>query len=121
MGQDLNSSDTARIEWCISTLNGMKALGREAPLGDKWPDLVMVIAALKRVLEPNLPTPLGLETNTELWAVCYLHDWDPDGKIYPEVHSIHEHWKDAEEECRTRMSPGKYWVRRGRLAAPKTL
>lgn len=54
MGQDLNASDTARLEWCISTLDSVKDLGRNEPLGDKWRDVVMVIGALKRVLQPNL-------------------------------------------------------------------
>lgn len=55
MGQDLNASDKARVEWCISVLNDVKDLGRNNSLGDKWPDVVMVIAALKRVLHQNLP------------------------------------------------------------------
>jgi hypothetical protein len=54
MGQDLNTSDQARIEWCITTLCAVKDLGRLQPLGDMWPQVVMVIGALRRVLEPNL-------------------------------------------------------------------
>ena len=49
----------------------------------------------------------------DLWCVCYLHDWDPDGKIYPQVHSIHESWRDAEDERKSRLNPEKYWVTRG--------
>jgi hypothetical protein len=56
-----------------------------------------------------------MDANTELWAVTYLHDWDPDGKIYPQVHSIHERWEDAETERKTRISPEKYWVTRARF------
>lgn len=53
------SSDTLRIEWSIEVLEDVKALGRDKPLGDKWPDLVMVIGTLKRVLEPNLSEHLA--------------------------------------------------------------
>lgn len=56
MGQDLNASDVARLEWCLSTLESVKDIGRDAPLGDRWPDVVMVIGTIKRVLEPNLAT-----------------------------------------------------------------
>lgn len=54
MGQDLNLSDVARLEWCVTTLNRVKDLGRDVPLGDRWPEVVMVISTLKRVLQPNL-------------------------------------------------------------------
>lgn len=55
------------------------------------------------------------ELGDELWVVMYLHDWDPDGRVHPQVHSIHLDWKKAEEERRTRISPEKYWVTRGNL------
>jgi hypothetical protein len=53
--QHLSESDTARVEWCISVLEDVKTLGRDNTLGDSWPHVVMVIGALKRVLQPNLP------------------------------------------------------------------
>lgn len=50
----------------------------------------------------------------EYWVVLYLHDWDPDGKVYPDIHSLHADYADAERE-RARMSnPEKYHVRRVR-------
>lgn len=52
---------------------------------------------------------------SEYWAVLYLHNWDPDGKVYPEIHSIHKTWQEAEAERASRISPEKYWVRRARL------
>lgn len=52
---------------------------------------------------------------TELWAVLYLHDWDPSGKVYPEIHTIHGTWQEAEAEKRHTGSPDKYWVRRCRV------
>ena len=55
MGQDLNDSDKARIEWCISVLRDIADLGRNQPLGDLYPQAVMVIGTLKRVLDPNIP------------------------------------------------------------------
>lgn len=56
-----------------------------------------------------------MPTGTELWMVLYLHNWDPDGKVCPQCHSIHSTWQAAEEEKRTRIDPGKYWVVRGNL------
>jgi hypothetical protein len=58
-----------------------------------------------------------MEANTELWVVTYLHDWDPNGKVYPEVHCIYERWQDAEAARKSMGNPEKYWVRRARLAS----
>ena len=62
----------------------------------------------------------------ELWVVLYLHNWDPVDPVtkvqpvYPEVHSIHNTWQEAEDERTSRISPEKYWVRRGRLQSKQT-
>ena len=59
--------------------------------------------------------------DAEFWVVLYLHDWDPVDPVtkvqpvYPEIHSIHTTWRAAEDERASRISPEKYWVRRGRL------
>ncbi len=71
-------------------------------VGQHWKARAMLSAA---------PVPVPL---TEYWCVLYLHDWDADGKVYPEVHSLHASWQEAEKERATRMSPEKYWVRRAR-------
>jgi len=47
------SSDTLRIDWCVRVLEGIKQGGREK-LGDAYPEVLQVIGALKRVLEPNI-------------------------------------------------------------------
>lgn len=44
----------------------------------------------------------------EVWCVLYLHDWDPDGKVYPEVHTIHLTWQEAEAERASKIDPGQY-------------
>lgn len=54
MGQDLNASDVARLEWCILALESVKNLGRNSPLGNRWADVVVVIGTIKNVLKPNL-------------------------------------------------------------------
>ncbi|MES2942945.1 MAG: hypothetical protein V4772_08775 [Pseudomonadota bacterium] len=46
------SSDTLRIDWCVRVLEAIKQGGREK-LGDAYPEVLQVIGALKRVLEPN--------------------------------------------------------------------
>jgi len=63
---------------------------------------------------------------TELWALLYLHDWDPPksdqehrwepGKnVFPGIHAVYATWKEA-EAVRSKMSdPAKYWVSRARL------
>jgi len=49
----LDASDLARLEFCLNTLTGLKNLGRHNPLGDKWPEVVIVLDALKTVLRPT--------------------------------------------------------------------
>jgi len=48
----LDASDLARLEFCLNTLTSLKNLGRHNPLGDKWPEVVIVLDALKTVLRP---------------------------------------------------------------------
>jgi len=50
----LDASDLARLEFCLNTLTSLKNLGRHNPLGDKWPEVVIVLDALKTVLRPTL-------------------------------------------------------------------
>lgn len=69
----------------------------------------------------KLAAQAKLEAESELWVVCYLHNWDPAHSVtglqpvYPEVHSIHKTWKEAEAERASKINPNQYWVRRGRL------
>jgi hypothetical protein len=53
---------------------------------------------------------------TELWALLYLHDWDPDGEVYPEIHAVYETEKDAIDA--QRKLGFKYHVRRVWLSSP---
>jgi hypothetical protein len=62
----------------------------------------------------------------ELWALCYLHDWDPPkegqehrwepGKnVFPQVHAFYTSWQEAEAVRRDMGdSAGKYWVVKAR-------
>lgn len=50
----VSESDRARIEWCINIVREIADLGRDKPLGDLYPQAVMVSATLKKVLEPNI-------------------------------------------------------------------
>ena len=54
MSEQLNDSDKARLEWCVAMVREIADLGRDKPLGDLYPQAVQVVAALKRVLEPNV-------------------------------------------------------------------
>jgi hypothetical protein len=56
-----------------------------------------------------------MDKNTELWAVTYLHNWDPTGKIYPEVHAIYNTFQEAEAVRKAMSDPSKYWVTRARI------
>lgn len=47
------TSDELRIDWCVRTLEGVKEGGR-AQLGAAYPEILQVIGALRRVLEPGL-------------------------------------------------------------------
>jgi hypothetical protein len=50
----VSESDKERIEWCIATVREIADLGRDKPLGNLYPQAVMVVGTLKRVLEPNI-------------------------------------------------------------------
>ena len=61
----------------------------------------------------------------ELWALCYLHDWDPPregqehrwepGKnVFPEVHAFYHSWQEADAIRSYMSTPEKYWVVRAR-------
>lgn len=49
------TSDMLRIDWCVRMLEGIKEGGREK-LGDAYPDIIQIVGALKRVMEPSLDT-----------------------------------------------------------------
>ena len=54
MSEQLNDSDRERIRWSIEMLNDITSLGRDKPLGDLYPVSLLVVGALKKVLEPNI-------------------------------------------------------------------
>jgi hypothetical protein len=44
-------------------------------------------------------------------ALLYLHNWDPDGKVYPEVSGLYNTAAEAHTARGKKVSPEKYWVR----------
>lgn len=75
--------------------------------------------AILAALEPQEAEP------AELWALCYLHDWDPPkegqehrwepGKnVFPAVHAFYHSGREAEAIRATMSEPDKYWVVRAR-------
>jgi len=56
-----------------------------------------------------------MDFTTEFWVITYLHDWDPTGKVYPEVHAIYKTWQEAEAVCKAMIDPTKYFVRRAKF------
>jgi hypothetical protein len=54
-------------------------------------------------------------TPPELWAMLYLHDWDLNGKVYPEIHAVYHTWYQAETARRSKSDPSGYHVRRVRF------
>ncbi len=81
-----------------------------------WELQAQVEAKMRMKAEEALAAPL-----TELWALCYLHDWDPPkegqehrwepGKnVFPEIHAFYRTWQEAEAVKRDMGSASKYWV-----------
>lgn len=78
---------------------------------------------VKRIeaLEAGQPqSPTGPK---EMWAMLYLHDWDPPkegqehrwepGKnVFPEIHNVYDTMREANEVLSRMSDPKKYWVRR---------
>jgi hypothetical protein len=70
---------------------------------------------------------------TEMWALLYLHDWDPPkagqehrwepGKnVFPEIHTAYPTLEEAKAAV-VRMgspNPDKYWIRRFHLPPTQT-
>lgn len=51
----------------------------------------------------------------EYWALLYLHNWDADGKVYPQIHALYGTWQQAEAVRKAMENPGKYWVRAAKV------
>ena len=48
-----------------------------------------------------------------VWVLCYKHDWDKDGRIYPEVHTFcYLSEEEAREDRDSMLDPSKYWLRK---------
>lgn len=57
--------------------------------------------------------PLRIKENrTEAWALLYLHDWDPNGQIFPQIHGLYDSWEEAEAIRKTKAHPREYHVHR---------
>lgn len=50
-----------------------------------------------------------------MWALLYLHNWDPTGRVYPEIHGIYPDSYAAESARKAMSDPTRYWVRKCRL------
>lgn len=55
------------------------------------------------------------EHKMEYWALLYLHNWDADGKVYPQIHALYGTWQQAEAVRKAMENPGKYWVRAAKV------
>jgi len=61
-----------------------------------------------------------LNMDTPIWVLTYLHDWDPDGKVYPEVHTYcFETEMDALTHLMTLSSRNKYHIHKTWLQKTK--
>ena len=47
----MHESDRLKIEWCIKTIREIADLGRDMPLGDLYPEAVLVVSILKQVID----------------------------------------------------------------------
>jgi hypothetical protein len=65
--------------------------------------------------------PHAGKVSEELWALCYLHDWnlpaegqehrwEPGKNVFPQVHAFYTSWHDAEAIRKDMTNPEKYWV-----------
>jgi hypothetical protein len=65
------------------------------------------------------------DTYDEVWALLYLHDWDPPkegqvhkwepGKnVFPEIHEVYSSMVKANLALLKMRNPNRYWVRRAR-------
>ena len=53
-----------------------------------------------------------MKNKTEYWVLLYLHDWDEDGKVYPEIsRTIYKSFIEAEIGKKEKINPSKYWIR----------
>jgi hypothetical protein len=82
-------------------------------------------AAAQADYEKRIRSALVEQTESCLWALCYLHDWDapkdgqqhrwePGKNVFPEVHAFYRSWKDAEAVRCDMDNKDKYWVVRAR-------
>ena len=90
----------------------------------EW-EMVNIADEIMSALEASRVAPVSQKESEELWALCYLHDWDPPregqehrwepGKnIFPAVHAFYTSWQDAEAIRKDMTNPAKYWVVRAR-------
>ena len=64
----------------------------------------------RKAIQMKIPEP-----KDGFYVLLYLHDWDPDGKIYPQAHGLYLTWQEAEKARNTKISPEKYWAVRVRF------
>lgn len=65
-----------------------------------------------RTASPSQPAAEG----NDVYALTYLIDWEPDGKIYPEISRyVFTSRREAEQKRKSMENPDKYWVRPVRL------
>lgn len=61
-------------------------------------------------LDKKMKRPMH-DFSRPVWALTYLHDWDEDGGIYPEIHGVYESLTDALADQRAMGdSASKYHV-----------
>jgi len=97
-----------------------------ASLGDGSPESAIAAWNRRSTGKQSLLVATPLAPAPELWALCYLHDWDPPkegqahrwepGKnVFPEVDDLYLTWQEAEAARNRKMERTKYWVRRARI------
>lgn len=89
--------------------------------GAVMPDIEALVGEIRRrladwpqSLEGGAAQPV--KDRHDFWAVTYLHDWDPDGKIYPELSCVYATWQEAQEKVNATRSPDKYHIVRAHLS-----
>lgn len=125
-------ANLGRLSGAINTV--LSTFEKDEAQGYRSKDRQFAIDILRKATADHLPAQPQAASRTaprEMWAMLYLHDWDPPkegqehrwepGKnVFPEIHAVYETLRDANTILSRMSDPKKYWVRRVWMPAHDT-